>query len=116
MGDTASFPDSESAPPADCRRCGACCFSPSPMFVPVGGDDWSRLGSDAGQLAVFNGHRAFMRMAGGHCAALDVQANPDGSPDYFCTIYDRRPQICRALERGSPQCLGEFARRDGSFH
>jgi Fe-S-cluster containining protein len=29
--------------------------------------------------------------------------------DYFCTIYERRPQICRDLARGSPECEGERA-------
>lgn len=95
--------------PSDCRRCGACCFSRSPEFVRVTGADWSRLGEEAARLAQFIGHRAFMRMSGGHCAALDVRATAGGAPDFFCTIYERRPQICRELERGSPQCAGEIA-------
>jgi Fe-S-cluster containining protein len=96
-------------PPADCRRCGVCCFSASPTFVRVTGDDWARLGDAAQRLAQFIGHRAYMRMSDGHCAALELRPAGDGTTDYFCTIYERRPQICRDLERGSPQCQGELA-------
>ncbi len=95
--------------PADCRGCGVCCFSDSPAYVRVTGDDWARLGPDAERLAHFIGHRAYLRMAGGHCAALERRCRPDGGPDFFCTIYERRPQVCRDLARGSPHCLGEIA-------
>jgi Fe-S-cluster containining protein len=61
----------------------------------------------AEELAEFMGHRAFMRMRDGHCAALDVRSEKDGAPDFYCTIYDRRPQICRDLARGSAECAGE---------
>lgn len=60
-------------------------------------------------MAHFVGHRAFMRMRDGHCGALEVRHPPDGAPDFFCTLYDRRPQICRDLARGSPECAGERA-------
>ncbi len=95
-------------PPADCRRCGVCCTSASPTFVRVSGDDWARLGAEAERLAHFVGHRAFMRMSGGHCAALALRHTPEGAPDFFCTAYDARPQVCRDLARGSPSCLGEL--------
>ena len=29
--------------------------------------------------------------------------------EFFCTIYERRPQVCRDLARGSPECDGERA-------
>lgn len=96
--------------PPDCRACGACCFSPSDRFVSITGADWSRLGAEAERLAHFVGNRAFMRMSGGHCAALEVRRAEDGGRDFFCTIYAMRPEICRQLERGSPECLGERAR------
>lgn len=79
------------------------------MFVRVTGDDWARLGDDAERVAHFVGNRAFMRMRGGHCAALEVRRSQDGAPDFFCTLYERRPQICRDLARGSPECDGEIA-------
>ncbi len=76
----------------------------------VTGDDWARLGERAEAMAHFIGHRAFMRMRDGHCAALEIRREPgdaNGAADYFCAIYERRPQICRDLARGSPECLGE---------
>jgi Fe-S-cluster containining protein len=95
--------------PGDCRRCGACCFSAAERYVVVTGNDWSRLGPETDRLAHFVEHRAFMKMTDGHCAALAVRRASDGPPDFFCTVYDRRPQICRDLERGSPQCEAERA-------
>ena len=94
--------------PANCLRCGVCCFSESAEYVWIRGDDWSRLGDDADRLAHFIGHRAFMRMRDGHCAALDVRVTPDGAKEFFCTIYERRPEICRDLGRGSPECEAEL--------
>ncbi len=94
--------------PPDCRRCGVCCFSASAEYVWVRGQDWSRLGLEADRLAHFIGHRAFMRMRDGHCAALEIRRDEAGRADYYCTIYERRPQICRDLGRGSPECLGEL--------
>jgi hypothetical protein len=78
------------------------------MFVRVTGEDWTRLADRADELAQFIGHRAFMRMTGGHCVALDVRLNQDGGPDYFCTLYEQRPQICRDLARGSAECEAEL--------
>ena len=77
------------------------------MFVRVTGDDWTRLGDRADELVQFIGNRAFMRMTAGHCVALEIRSSPDGALDYFCTVYDRRPQICRDLARGSAECDGE---------
>lgn len=95
--------------PADCRHCGVCCFSALETFVRVSGDDWARLGDAAPKVAQFIGHRAYLRMHDGHCAALEIKTLDDGRRDFFCTIYDRRPQICRDLARGSPECAGERA-------
>lgn len=77
----------------------------------VTGDDWSRLGEAAERFAHFAGagNAAFMRMREGHCAALDVRHAADGGTEFFCSIYDRRPQVCRDLARGSPECDGERA-------
>lgn len=73
----------------------------------VTGFDWERLGGDAERLAHFIGNRAFMKMSGGHCAALTI--GPEGRGVRFsCSVYERRPEICRMLERGSPECLGEL--------
>lgn len=95
--------------PVDCLRCGVCCFSRAENYVPVTGADWSRLGAEAERLAHFVGIRAFMQMHDGHCAALEVRRTADGAAEFFCTVYEQRPQTCRDLGRGSPQCEGEIA-------
>lgn len=74
----------------------------------VTGDDWERLGVEAERTAHFIGHRAYMKMSDGHCAALDVRTAADGAREFFCTVYERRPQVCRDLARGSPECEGEL--------
>ncbi len=100
--------------PAACLRCGVCCFSTAPDYVRVTGADWSRLGEGAEKWAHFVGHRAYLRMEDGHCAALALRAAEDGAVEYFCRIYDQRPEICRALERGSPSCEAELWRKESS--
>ncbi|MEN9842032.1 MAG: hypothetical protein RL376_1832 [Verrucomicrobiota bacterium] len=94
---------------AACLRCGVCCFSHLETYVRVTGEDWTRLGPDAERLAHFIGHRAYLRMTDGHCAALAVRTAADGARAYVCGIYERRPQTCRDLARGSPECEGERA-------
>ena len=96
----------------DCLHCGACCFSTAQHYVRVTGSDWTRLGDEAERWAVFDNHRAFMRMTGGHCAALRIEPAVVGSPARFvCSIYERRPQTCRDLGRGSPSCEAEWLRK-----
>ena len=101
-------------PPQDCTRCAACCFSESARHARVTGDDHARLGDDAESLVTWIGNAAFMRLelvgdaspALHRCAALAVDADLE---TFACSIYERRPQVCRALERGSPECRGELA-------
>jgi uncharacterized protein len=92
----------------ECLACGTCCFSTLETYVRVSGDDYERLGDRAESLAAFVGNRAYMRMIDGHCAALRVDAGADGTR-FVCTVYDARPAVCRELQRGSPECLGELA-------
>lgn len=73
------------------------------------GDDWSRLGDKAEQFAHFVGHRAYMNLENGHCAALAILNGEGGKREYWCRVYLERPQICRDLQRGSPECEGERA-------
>ena len=94
--------------PADCLNCGVCCFSKSATYVRVSGDDWTRLGDDADRVARFVGQRAYMRMEDGHCIALQPSSRRGQAPVFFCSIYETRPQICRDLRRGSPECQGEL--------
>ncbi|ACB74259.1 conserved hypothetical protein [Opitutus terrae PB90-1] len=78
-------------------------------YVPVTGRDWSRLGPGAEDEAHFVGNRVYMKMRDGHCGALGWRLTADGVPKFFCTVYERRPQLCRDLARGSPLCRGELA-------
>lgn len=96
--------------PTHCLRCGVCCHSDLPTYVRVTGEDWSRLGEKAEAVAHFIGHRAYMRMHDGHCAALLVRPSADdsGGLEYFCSVYAERPAVCRELARGSSACEGEL--------
>ena len=100
---TASF----SPPP--CLDCGTCCFSDLETSVRVSGNDHERLGTAAEGLVHFVGNRAYMRMADGHCAALRIEL----SGRFVCAVYETRPDTCRDLERGSPQCQGELSTKAG---
>lgn len=87
-----------------CLRCGACCFNDNPTAVRVTGDDLDRLGEvDGTALTNWVGHRLFMRVVQGRCAALEVRA--DGT--FACAVYERRPQVCRDLAQGSAACNAE---------
>jgi Fe-S-cluster containining protein len=88
----------------ECLACGTCCFSTLERYVPVDGDDYARLGDTAEDHVRWIGNRAYLRMTENHCAALVVDAV---SRRFVCSIYERRPRICRDLERGSPACEGE---------
>lgn len=70
----------------------------------VTGDDWERLGDEAEALTEWTARHAFMQMRDGHCIALST-----GSGKALCAIYERRPEVCRALERGGPSCEAERA-------
>ena len=41
-----------------------------------------------------------LRLDDGWCAALDRDT-------MMCTIYERRPLICREFEMGAPECIEE---------
>jgi len=86
-----------------------CCFSRLDTYVRVTGADWTRLGAEAERVACFIGNRAYMKMTDGRCAALRPRRTPGGATEFFCTIYEKRPQACRDLARGSPECEGELA-------
>jgi uncharacterized protein len=93
----------------ECTRCGACCFSESPRHARVTGDDYERLGdADAARFVEFIGNQAFMRIEGAEgtrrCSALVVDP---ASGAFLCSVYERRPAVCRELERGSGACAGE---------
>jgi uncharacterized protein len=97
----------------DCQSCGACCHG---LDVSLTETEESVFRRDPKlepltQLeAIAPGWEArFMRRDGTNdrCVALSVLG-----PRCHCTIYDRRPQLCRELEPGSESCL-EARRRAG---
>jgi len=77
-----------------CSTCAACCCQLEVMLITDTGvperfidtDDW--------------GGEVMLRLDDGWCAALDRNT-------MMCTIYDRRPLICREFEMGSPECITE---------
>jgi Fe-S-cluster containining protein len=87
-----------------CVDCGACCFSLAEDYLRVAGVDYDRLGDDAARLTHFIGNRCYMRLEHGHCAALVVDVE---TRRFLCSVYERRPDVCRWLERGSGQCRAD---------
>jgi Fe-S-cluster containining protein len=81
-------------PVVTCSTCAACCCQLEVMLITDTGvperfidtDDW--------------GGEVMLRLDDGWCAALDRDT-------MMCTIYDRRPLICREFEMGAPECLEE---------
>lgn len=66
------------------------------------------MGEGGTGLTHFIGNRCYMRLVDGHCGALGVAA---AAPRFACGVYETRPETCRLLERGSPECLAEHARK-----
>ncbi|MCC6556251.1 MAG: YkgJ family cysteine cluster protein [Polyangiaceae bacterium] len=93
------------APPEDCTTCGACCFSTLPEYVRVHGCDHDRMDDRARALTHFIGNRCYMRIEDRRCAALVI--DPEAGR-FLCSIYEVRPDCCRALDRGSGHCRGEL--------
>lgn len=93
----------------NCQACGACCFAPNPGHVPVTGADHARLlPAEQRDLVTWRGNRAFMKVTGDRCVNL---LEVDGH--FSCAIYERRPTVCRDLERGDDACAYERGRVHG---
>ena len=88
----------------ECVKCGACCFSRTQEYLRVAGVDHDRLGELAESLTEFHGNKMFMKMVDGHCGALTYDTKQEA---YLCSIYEKRPDVCHWLERGSGQCAAE---------
>ncbi len=99
------------APAADdlpeCLACGACCFSSEADYLQVFEVDAARLGADCAALTVSVGAARYVAMKDGHCAALSLELELGSTA---CTLYPRRPDVCRHLQRGSAQCRQAIAR------
>jgi Fe-S-cluster containining protein len=80
-----------------CQACGACCaFSP----------DWPRFTTEtAGEIAalphhLLNADETAMRWDCGRCAALRGEVGRVTC----CTVYEDRPDVCRACQPGDDAC------------
>ena len=96
-----------------CQECGACCVSNVDEHVFLTRGDMRRLGPKRAGLVVETDHeQGAMRTSMGEilfglhpCVALAR----DGQ-GFSCSVYEDRPEPCRALERGSSACLELMAR------
>lgn len=97
----------------ECVRCGACCYGDE-MWIHVMAADDDILGEEnVRRLTVLTehgrGYRArSMKMVGGRCIAFRGDLG-DGHPG--CSIYECRPEICRAFRAGSSDCQAARRRR-----
>jgi hypothetical protein len=100
-----------SADVPECTACGACCFSTLPEYIRVFGVDCDRMDGRARAMTHFIDNQCFMRIEGGRCVALVIETGErqgaNSGARFLCSIYEQRPDCCRALERGSGACRGE---------
>lgn len=80
-----------------CRTCGACCSFGSdwPRFSTEDDSDLDRIPS-----AFVAANRSGMRCDGDRCSALSGKVGVATS----CSVYDVRPDVCRACEPGDEAC------------
>lgn len=86
--------DVDAGPAVSCATCKACCCRLEVMLM--GEDDIPRRFTTEDQW----GGWVMRRRDDGWCAALDRNT-------MLCTIYQRRPGICREFEEGEYECLVE---------
>ena len=85
---------SDQPPEISCATCRACCCQLEVMLM--GDDDIPPRFTHQDRW----GGWTMRRLDDGWCAALDRQT-------MLCTIYQRRPLICREFEVGDSDCLDE---------
>lgn len=81
-----------------CRGCGACCVN---QLILVRPED---------QVPVLMVDGVLMRKQWGRCIALSGRVGKEVT----CTIYEKRPEICRVMALGSWACV-EMRRACGLF-
>jgi Fe-S-cluster containining protein len=84
--------------PDDCQKCGACC-AVQKVWAEVTEEEAGRIGLPLLQRGDIEPYA--MATVDGRCIALEGKVLGNCS----CTIYDKRPQVCRDVERGSLLCL-----------
>lgn len=77
-----------------CSNCQACCCRLEVMVITDTGVPEQHLAVDKW------GAETMLRLDDGWCSALDRDT-------YMCTIYEKRPLICREFEMGSYECIEE---------
>lgn len=77
-----------------CTNCAACCCRLEVLLISETGVPERFIEFDRW------GGRTMARLDDGWCAALDRNT-------MRCTIYEKRPDICRIFEMGSDECLVE---------
>jgi len=82
--------------PVSCEACQACCCQLQVLLMPHDDPPEQYVEVEEHGLAVMR------REDDGWCAALDRDS-------FRCTIYARRPQVCRDVATGSRECLDERA-------
>lgn len=90
--DTASPPDSN----VSCANCQACCCRLEVMLISDTGVPERFIALDQW------GSQTMARLEDGWCAALDRTT-------LRCTIYDKRPWVCREFAAGEHECMTERA-------
>lgn len=83
-----TLPDTE----VTCANCEACCCKLEVLLISETGVPENFIATDKW------GGRTMARLEDGWCAALDRNT-------LMCTIYEKRPKICRDLEMGENECI-----------
>ncbi|MBI4700646.1 MAG: YkgJ family cysteine cluster protein [Deltaproteobacteria bacterium] len=92
----------------DCTACGACCFADGPRYLRVFGVDLDRMDARARALTRPDGDGCYLELRDDRCAAL---ARDAGRGRLLCSIYEMRPDCCRALVPDSGECLRQIAEK-----
>ena len=79
-----------------CENCDACCCRLEVILITDTGVPHNFIEIDQW------GGRTMARLEDGWCAALDRNT-------MACTIYEKRPWICREFEMGEYECISERA-------
>lgn len=85
-----NLPDAE----ATCANCEACCCRLEVMLITETGVPDHFIATDKW------GGRTMAQLEDGWCSALDRNT-------LTCTIYEKRPKICRELVMGEYECIVE---------
>ena len=86
--EASTLPDTE----VTCANCEACCCKLEVLLISETGVPENFIATDKW------GGRTMARLEDGWCAALDRNT-------LMCTIYEKRPKICRDLEMGENECI-----------